>query len=207
MFPKQYIMNSKTMISMQKSTERESPLLKEIEDRRSLRAYSTQPVEEQKIKILFEAARWAPSSNNEQPWVYVYATKEQPELWNKLFSTLAESNQTWAINAPLLILGLARKNFIRNDKPNGSARYDLGSANAFLSLQATQLGLNVHQMGGFDRPKAIENLNIPDSYEPIVILAIGYAGDPDSLSENLKQRELGLRERYTQESFVMNKTF
>lgn len=196
-----------TTIEMQKSTQIEAPLLKEIESRRSLRAYSTQPVEEQKIKSLFEAARWSPSSNNEQPWVYIYATKEQPELWNELFNTLVEANQTWAVNAPLLIMGLVRKNFIRNDKPNSSARYDLGSANAFLSLQATQLGLNVHQMGGFDKQKAIEVLNVPDTHEPVVILAIGYPGDPNSLPENLKQRELALRERYTQESFVMNKAF
>lgn len=192
---------------MQKSTVKETALLKEIEDRRSLRSYSHKPVETEKIKALFEAARWAPSSNNEQPWVYLYATKSDGELWDKLYSTLVEANQIWAVNAPLLILGLIRKNFIRNDKPNTSARYDLGAANAFISLQANNLGLNVHQMGGFDRQKATDSLSIPDTHEPVVIMAIGYPGEADLLPENLKQRELALRERYTQEAFVMNKSF
>ena len=100
-----------------------------------------------------------------------------------------------------------RKNFIRNDKPNGSAKYDLGAANALLSVQATHLGLNVHQMGGFDRQIAIDNLNIPDTHEPVVMIAVGYPGDPEILPENLKLRELAPRERYTQSSFVMNKSF
>ncbi len=101
----------------------------------------------------------------------------------------------------------ARKTHIRNGANNALARYDTGAANTLLSIQATQLGLNVHQMSGYDRQKAIEILNIPDAYEPIVIMAIGYPGDPDSLSENLKLREEAPRERYTQEFFVMNKSF
>jgi nitroreductase len=100
-----------------------------------------------------------------------------------------------------------RKNFIRNDHPNTSARYDLGAANAFLSLQAAHLGLNVHQMGGFDHTKLKENLNIPDNYEPVVVLAIGYPGDLQTLPDHLKQRELAPRERYLQQEFVMNKSF
>ena len=175
--------------------------------RKSRRAYANKKIEPEKIQSLFEAARWAPSSMNEQPWTYIYATKDQPELWDKLFSTLNDGNKTWAGNASLLILSLARKNHIRNDQPNGSAKYDLGGANAFLSLQATHLGLNVHQMGGYDRAKAKEILHISDAYDFGVMMAIGYPGDAESLPEGLKQREVAPRERYVQQEFAMNKSF
>ncbi len=192
---------------MEKSTEIEMPLLETIQIRRSKRAYSDKPIEPEKIQSIFEAARWAPSSSNEQPWVYIYATKDQPELWGKLFDALVEGNKIWAERAPLLIMSLIRKNFVRNEKPNASAKYDLGAANAFLALQATYLGLNVHQMGGFDRQRAAENLNVPDTHEVAVMIAVGYSGDPGMLPENLKEREISPRERYRQSAFVMNKTF
>jgi nitroreductase len=192
---------------MSKSNQVEFPVTELIENRRSRRAYSSQLVESEKINTLFEAARWAPSSMNEQPWAYLYATKDQPELWNKLLNTLSESNKIWAMHAPLLILSMARKTHLRNGAINGSAKYDTGAANALLSIQATRIGLNVHQMGGYDRQQAIESLNIPDTHEPIVIMAIGYPGDPETLPVNLKQREDAPRERYTQEFFVMNKPF
>jgi nitroreductase len=194
-------------LDMQKSAHFESPILEAIQLRRSRRAYSDKPVEPEKIQSLFEAARWAPSSVNEQPWIYIYATKDQTELWGKIFEALNDSNKVWVKNAPLLIASLVRKNFIRNDRPNLSARYDLGGANAFLALQAAHLGLNAHQLGGFNEEKAIQNLNIPDTYEPVVIMAIGYPGDVEKLPENLKLRELAPRERYVQQVFVMNKTF
>src|SRR4051812_9594406 len=131
-------------VTFQKSAEFESPILEAIQLRRSRRAYDDKPVEPEKINSLFEAARWAPSSVNEQPWIYLYATKDQPELYHKIFDALNDSNKIWAQHAPLLIVSLARKNFMRNDMPNHSARYDLGAANAFLSLQAAHVGLNVH---------------------------------------------------------------
>lgn len=193
--------------NMTKSTEIEFPVTELIEQRRSRRAYSSKTVEPEKIKSLFEAARWAPSSVNEQPWFYLYSTSEQPELWNKIFDTLTPGNKIWAKEAPLLVVAMYRKNFIGIDRPNGAAKFDLGAANAFLSLQATQLGLNIHQMGGFEKQKAIEALNIPDTHEPVVVLAIGYLGDAESLPENLKEREAAPRERYTQDFFVLNKTF
>jgi nitroreductase len=191
---------------MKKSTEVHSPVLEVIQNRRSRRAYTTQPVEEVKIQSLFEAARWAPSSVNEQPWLYIYATKGQ-ELYEKIYSALNESNRVWVQNAPLLIASLVRNKFIRNERPNGSARYDLGAANAFLSLQATHLGLNVHQMGGFDAFQLRTNLNVPDEYDPVIVMAVGYPGEPDILPEHLKLRELAPRERYVQQEFVMNKAF
>jgi nitroreductase len=191
---------------MKKSTEIHSPILEVIQKRRSKRAYADQQVEEIKIQSLFEAARWAPSSVNEQPWLYIYATKGQ-ELYAKIYSALNESNRVWVQNAPLLIASLVRNKFIRNDRPNGSARYDLGAANAFLSLQATHLGLNVHQMGGFDTLQLRSNLNIPDEFDPVIVMAVGYPGEPDILPEHLKLRELAPRERYVQQEFVRNESF
>ncbi len=192
---------------MQKSGEIESPILDVIRNRRSRRAYSATPIELEKIDSLFEAARWAPSSVNEQPWLYMYATNEQPELWGKMFDALNEGNKAWAHKASLIIVSLVRRNFLRNGMPNPSARYDLGAANAFLSLQATALGLNVHQIGGFNTEKIINNLSIPADYEPVAILVIGYPGKTDDLPDHLRKRELAPRERYQKNVFVMNRAF
>jgi nitroreductase len=192
---------------MEKSSQFDAPILEVIRNRRSRRAYNDKLVEPEKIRSLFEAARWAPSSLNEQPWFYIYATSDQRGLWNKIFQAVNEGNKVWARHAPLLIVSLARKNFIRIDSPNPSARYDLGAANAFLSLQAAHLGLNVHQMAGFDHQTIIQNLAVPDSYEPVIVMAIGYPGDTEKLPDNLKARELAPRERYVEHEFVMNKSF
>ena len=192
---------------MQKSADFASPVMEVIQKRRSRRAYSDRMVEPEKIRSLFEAARWAPSSLNEQPWYYIYATKDQETLWNKIFDSLNEGNKVWARHAPLLILSLARKNFIRFEAPNPSARYDLGAANAFLSLQAAHLGLNVHQIAGFEHDIAVKNLGVPDLYEPVIVMAIGYPGDADMLPESLKAREVAPRERYIEREFVRNMPF
>src|SRR5690606_20401573 len=147
---------------MQKSSEFASPVLEAIKQRRSRRAYAPTPVEHDKIHSLFEAARWAPSSLNEQPWFYIYATRhEQPELWQEIFDALNDGNKLWAHRAPLLIVSMSRKRFIRFDSENPAAKYDLGAANAFLSLQAAHLGLNVHQMAGFNHKVIVDNLRIP----------------------------------------------
>jgi nitroreductase len=193
---------------LQVSSSIESPVSEVIGNRRSLRAYSEQPVEQEKINSLFEAARWAPSSMNEQPWTYVYATKDQPALWSLIFESLNESNKIWAEKAPLLVASLVRKKHLRNNQVNQSAKYDVGAANAFLSLQATELGLNVHQLGGYDREKLIRNLNVPmEDFDPVVVLAIGYPGNAQLLPEHLKQRELAPRYRYVQSYFVKNQVF
>jgi len=192
---------------MNKSTAIEYPVLAEIKNRRSKRAYAATSISKETIRSLFEAARWAPSSMNEQPWVYMYASADNTELWNKIFASLNDSNKVWAQQAPLLVVSLARKTLLRNGVINGAAKYDVGAANALLSLQATHVGLNVHQMGGYNKQTLIDNLNIPETHEPTVIMAIGYPGEPESLPDNLKQREVALRERYTQEFFVMTKPF
>jgi nitroreductase len=192
---------------MQKSTKIEYPVSDLIKNRKSVRAFSGEIIEAEKIYSLFEATRWAPSSTNEQPWVYIYATNNQLELWEKLFACLNEGNKIWAKDASLLILSLARKNFSHFSGANAHAMYDLGGANSFLSLQAVEMGLQVRQMAGFNEALTIENLNIPDTYEVGVFIAVGYPGDPETLPGNLKARELAPRERILQQEFVMNKTF
>lgn len=192
---------------MQKSHHIEHPVLELIKNRKSVRAFASTLIEHEKINSLFEATRWAPSSTNEQPWLYLYATKDQVELWDKMIAPLNAGNMLWAKDAPLLILSLARRNFTRFPGANAHAMYDLGGANSFLSLQAVELGLQVRQMAGFSAEVARVTLNIPDDYEIGVYMAVGYPGDPDSLPENLRLREAAPRERYLQNEFVMNKTF
>ncbi len=185
-----------------KSEEIAYPVLEWIGKRRSGRAFAPKPVEIEKINALFEAARWAPSSMNEQPWAYIYATKAQADCWNSLFDALLPSNQVWVKDAPLLVLSLARKSFYANGNDNAFALYDLGAANALLSIQSTSLGLNIHQMGGYDQLKARKNLNISDAFHLGVFMAIGYPGDSNNLSENLKARESAPRVRLLQSEFV-----
>jgi len=192
---------------MQVSSEFDSEILELIKNRRSRRAFIKRLIEQEKIKSLFEAARWAPSSVNEQPWVYIYATADQPQLWSKIFETLSEGNKLWAKDAPLLVVSLCRKYFSKNEQLNNSAKYDVGAANAFLSLQATHLGLNVHQMGGFDHSRLRQNLNVPENFDVGVVMAIGYPGEPDQLPNHLRERELSPRTRHVQDEFVMNRTF
>lgn len=193
---------------MQKSNQIEHPILDLIRNRRSSRSFSSQPIGASIINSLFEATRWAPSSTNEQPWLYIYATRDQTELWNKLFECLNAGNKIWAKDAPLLILSLARKNFSRYTGANAHAMYDLGGANSFLSLQAVEFGLQVRQVAGFSPQLTIEQIKIPtDIYEIGVFMVIGYPGDPQTLPENLQVRERVPRERFLQQEFVMNQTF
>ena len=192
---------------MPKSAEIHYPINELIRNRRSIRAFSSEAVEKEKINSLFEATRWAPSSTNEQPWVFIYATREQRELWEQMFEALDEGNKLWAKDAPLLIMSLARKDFTRYEGPNAHALYDLGGANAFLSLQAVELGLQVRQMAGYDPSIARRNLNIPEEYVLGVFIAVGYPGDPAALPDKLRKRESAPRERFVQEVFVLNKGF
>lgn len=192
---------------MQKSNVLHYPVTGLIEKRRSSRSFSSQAVDETRIRSLFEATRWAPSSTNEQPWVYIYATKEQPVLWNMMLQCLNEANQIWAREAPLLILSLARKNFTSYKSENSYALYDLGGANALLALQAVDLGMQTRQMAGFNREVAIKSFNIPDSFHLGVFIAVGYPGEGAALPEIVRRKEQLPRERVLQEEFVMNHAF
>jgi nitroreductase len=172
-----------------------------IEERKSPRAFAEKSVEQEQLETLFEAARWAPSAMNEQPWRFIYATKEDKENFDRLFSCLLEGN-SWARNAAVLFLTVAKKTYDFNGTPNGHAWHDIGLATGNLLLQATDLGLHVHLMGGFKADKAREVLGIPEGYEPVTIGAIGYIGDPETLPEHLRERELAPRTRKPLEELV-----
>jgi nitroreductase len=191
----------------QKSAAVNHPVSELILNRKSTRVYTDEIVSEEKIHSLFEATRWAPSSTNEQPWLYLYAKKTQTALWSKLFEPLSEGNKIWVKDAPLLILSLARKDFQRNGRPNAYALYDLGGANSLLALQAVALGLQARQMAGFDPDMARKTLNIPDEFELGVFIAVGYPGDLENIQEAIKQKELAPRERYLQQEFIRNSIF
>ncbi len=144
----------------------------------SPRAFSPRPVEPAKLAQLFEAARWAPSSYNAQPWAFIVATHEDAEGYNRLLSTLVDVNRQWARQAPVLILAIAKLDYDHAARPNRHAFYDLGQAVANLTVQATALDLHIHQMGGFDPRSARELFAIPTGYEPVAVLALGYQEGP-----------------------------
>jgi nitroreductase len=166
-----------------------------IRKRWSPRAFSDRPVSSQDLALLLEAARWAASSANEQPWRFIIARKSDPETHQKLFESLVEANQTWANNAPLLLLTLAKRTFTFNGNPNRVAMHDAGIALANLMLQATSIGLYTHAMAGFDRDKARANFAIPEDFELAAVVAVGYLGDPASLSPKHQQSEAAPRSR------------
>ena len=173
-----------------------------IRQRWSPRAFADRDVEPEALRSLLEAAQWAPSAFNEQPWAFLVATRGEPEEFDRLLGCLVPGNQTWAKGAPVLMLTAAKLAFDRNGKPNRHARHDLGLAVAQLTLQATSLGLGVHQMAGIDGDKARETYRIPDGWEPVTAVAVGHFGDPESLPEGLRERELGPRSRKPLASFA-----
>jgi len=187
---------------LEKAGETEFPVHELIKKRWSPRAFADRPVESQKIGSLLEAARWAASCFNEQPWHFIIATRENPAEYERLLNCLVESNRAWAKRAPVLLLSVARLTFPEGGKPNRHAYHDVGLAVSQLVLQATAMGLVVHQMAGFSLEKARETYRIPDGYDPIAAIAIGYQGDPAILSDRLRERELGNRSRMALETFA-----
>ena len=173
-----------------------------IAQRWSPRAFDSKLVEPEKLAQLFEAARWASSCFNDQPWVFVVATKDDTVNYQKMLDCLVPANVVWAQVAPVLGLVVAQKNFKHNGKPNAWGEYDAGQAAATLVLQATALNLVVHQMGGFDAVKAIATFNIPETAKPVAAIAIGYEGNSSDLSLELQEREKAARSRQPLTSFV-----
>ena len=178
-------------------------MLKEVIKKRfSTRAYSGKSVENEKLIELFQAAQWAPSSMNEQPWRFIITPRTDEENYTKLFNTLSEGNKIWAGKAPVLILVAAKKTVDRTGKQNRYSFYDTGSAVALLTLQAQELGLFVHELGGFNVNEAANALKIPNDYIPVVVLVIGYRGNVKELPENLRVRENAVRTRKPLDNFV-----
>lgn len=191
-------------MNVQKQARPDHMIHELIAKRWSPYAFSDRPVPDDDLRSLFEAARWAASSYNEQPWSYILATKADPDAFERLLSCLVEGNQAWATDAPVLALGCTSLQFALNGKPNAAAVHDLGLASATLTLEATSRGLFVHQMIGILPDKARETYRIPEGVQPLTGLAIGYAADPNTLPEKYRERDLSPRNRKSLNQFVFD---
>jgi nitroreductase len=169
----------------------------------SPRAFSDKDVPATELKKIFEAARWAASSFNEQPWRFLVGRRGD-ETYQKIFSALVEFNQSWANSAPVLVLSVAKKTFTAKGGPNRFDLHDTGAATALLSLQATADGLHTHSMAGFDADQARASFAIPSDYDIGAVTAVGYFGDPAGLPEHLRTMELAPRQRKPLEEFVFS---
>lgn len=170
----------------------------------SARSFENRDVSAADLKKVFEAARWAASSNNEQPWRFIVGTRNSA-THAKVFENLMGFNRTWAGSAPVLILGVAGSKFTHNGAANGYALYDLGAAASYLTLQAAALGLTTHQMAGYDHEALRKALEIPEEYVLGSVIALGYQGEPETLgNEQLIQRETARRERKPLSEFVFS---
>ena len=169
----------------------------------SPRIFSDKPISSQELTALFEAARWAASSYNEQPWRFLVGRKGD-ETYQKIFATLAEFNQGWVKTAPVLVLSLGKKTFTNNGSPNRYALHDTGAASATLALQATANGMHAHSMGGFDTEMVRASFAIPSDFEVGAVTAIGYFGNPDDLPEQLRKNEVAPRQRKPLDELVFS---
>ena len=166
-----------------------------IRKRWSARSFSEKEITQEELETIFEAAGWAFSSMNYQPWRYIYAFKKDEANFQKFVDCLSGGNAPWAKDSSVLLMSLVKKNF-DNGSPNPSALHDVGAANATLILQATSMKIYGRLMGAFDRVKAIEFLNIDtNEYEPVVFIALGYLDTPEKLNEPFKTREVTPRTR------------
>jgi nitroreductase len=187
--------------TMEKPADNQYSIHDLLRQRWSPRAFDERRIEPEKLRSLFEAARWAPSSNNGQPWRFLVAVKENKAEYDRLFNCLVEGNQQWASRAPVLLLSVARLQF-EDGSMNRHALHDTGMATENLVIQATALGLVAHLMAGFRIDQARADCQIPEGYEPVAMIAIGYPGDPAQLSDRLRTREVQPRIRMSVTEFV-----
>lgn len=188
---------------MEKPTNNEHPIHDLLRRRWSPRAFAPRPIPHESIRSLLEAARWAPSSFNAQPWHLLIATRDDERAFQRMVECLVEGNQVWARHAPLLMLTAARLAF-DDGKPNRHALHDVGQAAAHLTFQAMALGLFVHQMAGIQADKIRETYAVPEGYEPVTAIAVGYPGDPDGLPDRLREREGAERVRRAPDEFAFS---
>lgn len=187
---------------MLKIANTEYPILDIIKNRWSARSFSEREISEASINTIIEAASWAPSSNNEQPWRFIVA-KHGEELFNRVHSSLMGGNQPWVKNAAALITILAKDTFTHSGKPNAWAPHDVGIATGYLLLQATDMGIYCHPMAGYDKTKLNEQIHIPEGYTPQCIIALGYLDDAEKLEEPFRTRELSPRSRKSIEELIV----
>lgn len=193
---------------MHKPAESRFELHPLIRDRWSPVCFSPKRIEPEILGSLFEAARWAPSSYNEQPWTFFVATQDQPAEFAALLGCLMDANQVWAQHAYALIITAAKLALDRNGRPNRHAFDDTGAATQNLILQAMSHGVFCHPMGGFDLERARATLSIPATHEPLTAIALGYAADDESISESgLRQRDRAARSRKPISQFVFTGKF
>lgn len=186
-----------------KTADPDHDVLDLFRERWSPRAFADRRVEPEKIRRMLEAARWTMSSYNEQPWRYVIASwHEDPEAYERLLQCLNEGNRAWAQNAPVLMMSFYKETFSANDRPNRCAPHDLGAASAALTFQATAMDLYVHQMAGIQKDVARETYDVPDDFEPMAGLAVGYLGAPEMLSDGKRKAEQSPRSRRSIDEFV-----
>jgi nitroreductase len=192
---------------MEKPADTDYPIEELLRRRWSPRAFSQRIVEPEKMRSLFEAARWAPSSFNEQPWHFIVATKDDEANFAKLLSCLVEKNQQWARHAPVLMVSVTELNFAKTGKPNRHAFHDVGLAMGNMLVEATALGLFVHQMAGFSPEKVKELFAVPDGYEAVAAIAIGYGADADDAPPGFVEQEKAPRSRKPVRSFVFEESW
>jgi len=180
--------------------------LKLVKNRRSIRDFKTDPIPDDFVDKIIEAARWAPSSFNEQPWFYIVARRDQGEEFEAILSCLMEGNQVWARNASVLALGVVSLNFTRKNRPNRHALHDLGLASAQLTLEATARGLSVHQMAGILPDKARQLYQIPEGFEAVTALAIGHRV-ADGQETEFSERDRTPRKRKPLSDFLFQSTW
>ena len=189
---------------MNTKAQTDHPVHDLIAERWSPYSFDGRSVPRDALQSLFEAARWAASSYNEQPWSYIVATKDDADGFAKVLSCLVEGNQEWAKAAPVLAIGCTALKFSRNGNPNAAAQHDLGQASAYLALEATARGLAVHQMIGILPDRARELFQVPEGVQPLTGLAIGYVGEASLLPEKLRSRDAGRSKRKRLTEFVFD---
>ncbi len=182
---------------MKKPAITQTPIHELIAARWSGRAYdATRPVSQTQVIALLEAARWAPSCFGDQPWrLIVWDKNTDAASWQQAFDCIVPGNQSWVVDAPVLVLAIADSLFTHNGKPNRWAQYDTGAAVENLCLQAEALGLMAHQMGGFDPDKARTAFGIPEQYTPMAMVSVGYPAAPATFSAEVAERENAPRSR------------
>lgn len=189
-----------------KEAKTKYPIHPVLKKRWSPRAFSDKPVEPEKVRSLFEAARWTPSSFNQQPWRYIIGFKGD-ETYTLIMDALTANNRNWALNAPVLIAAFGRKFLNESEDNNMAYQYDTGQSVASMTFQATEEGLFVRQMGGFNARTMAGNFQVPVHYKPLVVLAVGYIGEPELLPKELEAKERKERTRFDFDDIVFSGNF